>query len=81
MICIIIFFIINYKLVLFRINLNKYDESKLVGIQGNHPLRLSIINLAIVKQYREGTVEKSVSKYNQVEKEKKILNVPTLKSK
>ena len=27
---------------------NKYDESKLVGIQGNHPLRLSIINLAIV---------------------------------
>jgi hypothetical protein len=27
----------------------KYDESKLVGIEGNHPLRLSIINLAIAK--------------------------------
>ena len=26
----------------------KYDERKLVGIKGNHPLRLSIINLAIV---------------------------------
>jgi hypothetical protein len=27
----------------------KYDERKLVGIKGNHPLRLSIINLAIAK--------------------------------
>jgi len=27
----------------------KYNERKLVGIKGNHPLRLSIINLAIVK--------------------------------
>ena len=26
----------------------KYDESKRVRIKGNHPLRLSIINLAIV---------------------------------
>lgn len=26
----------------------KYDERKLVGTKGNHPLRLSIINLAIV---------------------------------
>ena len=26
-----------------------YNESKLVGKKGNHPLRLSIINLAIVK--------------------------------
>ena len=36
----------------------KYDESKLVRIKGNHPLRLSIINLAIVKKYREGKFEK-----------------------
>jgi len=28
--------------------LTKYNERKLVGIKGNHPLRLSIINLAIV---------------------------------
>jgi len=32
----------------------EYDERKLVGTQGNHPLRLSIINLAIVKKYCKG---------------------------
>ena len=34
-----------------------YNESKLVEIKGNHPLRLSTVNLAIVKKYCEGKVE------------------------
>ena len=41
---------------------NKYDERKLVGIKGNHPLRLSIINLAIVKStVKESLKERFVS--------------------
>jgi len=39
----------------------KYNERKLVGIKGNHPLRLSIINLAIVKSTVK---EKLKSVYN-----------------
>ena len=38
----------------------KYDERKLVGIQGNHPLRLSIYKFSDSEKYREGKVEKSV---------------------
>jgi hypothetical protein len=38
----------------------KYDESKLVGTKGNHPLRLSIINLAIAQSTVKEKSEKQV---------------------
>jgi hypothetical protein len=47
--------------------INKYDERKLVGTKGNHPLRLSYYKFSDSEKYCKGKVEKHV-KLSYIEK-------------
>ena len=51
--------------IIFIFIKKKYNESEFVGKKGNHPLMLSIINLAIVKSTVKESLKKIVVDYSE----------------